>query len=42
MEEAFSHPRERFANGPVDLCSEQPAVAGWGGAHEVGGGLWNT
>ena len=23
--------RERLANGPVDLCSEQPAVAGAAG-----------
>ena len=28
---AFSHPLERSANGPVDLCSEKPAAAGWGG-----------
>ena len=42
MEEAFSHPLERLTNGPVDLCSEKPAVAVLGGgAHEVGGGLRN-
>ena len=38
---AFSHPLERLANGPVDLCSEKPVAAGWGGAHEVGGGHWS-
>ena len=38
---AFSHPLERSANGPVDLCSEKPAAAGWGGVHGVGGGQWS-
>ena len=26
-----------LANSPVDFCSEQPAVAGLVGPHEVGG-----
>ena len=25
---AFSHPLERSANGPADLCNEKPAAAG--------------
>ena len=37
----ISHPLERLANGPVDLCSEKPAAAGLGGAHGVGGGQWS-
>jgi oxygen-independent coproporphyrinogen-3 oxidase len=34
-EMAFSHPLERFANSPVDFCSEKPAAAGTGGGAQL-------